>query len=159
MLRRNSRKIWIICRVIWPNKRQQYGPVRHAGIDMRYSQEDISRVWLWGSLPDFGGGGRGRGGIFDIFFGGGGHQGGPRRGSDIYELSINLEDAAFGKAVELEVQELNLRYMPWKRSKTGNIPKKCLRAMEAARWTGPRTRHLGDSWQPQHAVHVAEPGL
>ncbi len=93
------------------NKRQQYDQFGHAGIDMRYTQEDIFR----GAAPDiedilrefgmggFGGFGRGGGSIFDIFFGGGGREG-PRRGSDIlYELSIDLEDAAFGKTVELEV--------------------------------------------------------
>ncbi len=94
------------------NKRQQYDQFGHAGIDTRYTQEDIFR----GAAPDiedilrgFGGGGGfggfGRGGsIFDIFFGGGGQREGPRRGSDIlYELSINLEDTATGKSVELEV--------------------------------------------------------
>ncbi len=92
------------------NKRQQYDQYGHAGIDMRYTQEDIFR----GAAPDiedilrdFGGagGGFGRGGgIFDIFFGGGGRREGPRRGSDLlYELSINLEDTATGKTVELEV--------------------------------------------------------
>ncbi len=95
------------------NKRQQYDQFGHAGIDTRYTQEDIFR----GAAPDiedilrefgmggFGGFGRGGGGgsIFDIFFGGGGREG-PRRGSDIlYELSIDLEDAANGKTVELEV--------------------------------------------------------
>ncbi|MDD5473768.1 MAG: molecular chaperone DnaJ [Candidatus Methanoperedens sp.] len=91
-------------------KRQQYDQYGHAGIDMRYSQEDIFR----GAAPDiedilrdFGGagGGFGRGGgIFDIFFGGGGRREGPRRGSDVlYELAINLEDTATGKTVELEV--------------------------------------------------------
>ncbi|SNQ62396.1 molecular chaperone DnaJ [Candidatus Methanoperedens nitratireducens] len=96
------------------NKRQQYDQFGHAGIDMRYSQEDIFR----GAAPDiedilrdfgiggFGGGfGRGRGGsIFDIFFGGEGRREGPRRGSDLlYELAIDLQDAAFGKTVNLEV--------------------------------------------------------
>ncbi|MBU4491824.1 MAG: molecular chaperone DnaJ [Euryarchaeota archaeon] len=92
------------------NKRQQYDLYGHPGIDMRYSQEDIFR----GAAPDiedilrdfgaggFGGFGRG-GSIFDIFFGGGRREG-PRHGSDIlYELSINLEEAASGKTVELEV--------------------------------------------------------
>jgi molecular chaperone DnaJ len=90
-------------------KRQQYDMYGHAGIDQRYSQEDIFRgVDFEDLFRDFGMGGRGfgRGGgsIFDIFFGGGGRREGPSRGSDLlYELSINLEDAANGKAVELEV--------------------------------------------------------
>src|SRR5574341_2485153 len=71
------------------NKRQQYDQFGHAGIDMRYSQEDICR----GAGPDiedilrdfgmggFGGFGRGRGGsIFDVFFGGEGRREGPRHG-------------------------------------------------------------------------------
>jgi len=94
-----------------PTKRQQYDQFGHAGIDMRYSQEDIFR----GAAPDIedilrdfgmrGSGGFGRGGsIFDIFFGGEGRREGPRRGSNLlYELSINLEEAATGKTVELEV--------------------------------------------------------
>ncbi len=95
------------------NKRRQYDQFGHAGIDMRYSQEDIFK----GAAPDiedilrdFGvggfGGGSGRGGsIFDIFFGGGGgRREGPMRGSDIlYELAIDFEDAASGKNVEIEI--------------------------------------------------------
>ena len=89
-------------------KRQQYDQFGHAGIDQRYSQEDIFRGADFEDLfKDIGMGGRGRGGgsIFDIFFGGGGgRREGPSRGSDLlYELAINLEDAANGKAVELEV--------------------------------------------------------
>src|SRR3972149_2949393 len=78
------------------NKRQQYDQFGHAGIDQRYSQEDIFK----GAAPDiedilrdfgFGGGGFGRGGsIFDMFSGGGRREG-PRRGSDIlYELAIEF---------------------------------------------------------------------
>ncbi len=92
------------------NKRQQYDQFGHAGIDMRYSQEDIFRgVDFEDILRDFGAGGfgfgrRGGGSIFDIFFGGEGRREGPRRGSDIlYELAINFEDAAFGKTIDLEV--------------------------------------------------------
>jgi len=87
-------------------KRQQYDQFGHAGIDQRYSQEDIFRgVDFEDLFRDIGMGGRGRGGgsIFDIFFGGGRREG-PSRGSDLlYELAINLEDAASGKGVELEV--------------------------------------------------------
>jgi len=55
-------------------KRQQYDQFGHAGIDQRYSQEDIfrelisktfSRISVWGTW-------KGGGSIFDIFFGGGG---------------------------------------------------------------------------------------
>ncbi len=93
------------------NKRQQYDQFGHAGIDMRYSQEDIFRgVDFEDILRDFGAGGfgfgrgGGGGGIFDIFFGGERRREGPRRGSDIlYELAINFEDAAFGKTIDLEI--------------------------------------------------------
>jgi molecular chaperone DnaJ len=93
------------------SKRQQYDQFGHAGIDQRYSQEDIFK----GAAPDIedilrgfgGGGGFGRGGggsIFDIFFGGGEQREGPRRGSDIlYELSIDFEDAATGKTIDIEI--------------------------------------------------------
>lgn len=91
-------------------KRQQYDQFGHAGIDMRYSQEDIFRGVDFDDLFrgfGMGGGGFGRsrgGSIFDMFFGGGGRREGPSRGSDLlYELTITLEDAAKGKAVELEV--------------------------------------------------------
>ncbi len=92
------------------NKRQQYDQFGHAGIDMRYSQEDIFRgVDFEDILRDFGAGGfgfgrGGGGGIFDIFFGGERRREGPRRGSDIlYELAINFEDAAFGKTIDIEI--------------------------------------------------------
>jgi len=112
------------------NKRQQYDQFGHAGIDMRYSQEDIFKgVDFEDLFRDFGssGSGRGRGGIFDIFFGGGGQREGPRRGSDIlYELSINLEDAAFGKAVELEVPRTETcDTCHGSGAKPGTSPKKC----------------------------------
>src|SRR3989337_4429695 len=57
------------------NKRQQYDQFGHAGIDMRYSQEDIFKGADFEDLfrdlgfGGFGGFGRG-GGIFDIIFGG-----------------------------------------------------------------------------------------
>jgi len=111
------------------NKRQQYDQFGHAGIDMRYSQEDIFRgVDFEDILRGFGGGGRGRGGtIFDIFFGGEGRQEGPRRGSDLlYELPINLEDAAFGKAVELEVpRSETCDVCKGSGAKPGTSPKTC----------------------------------
>ena len=87
-----------------PQKRSQYDQFGHAGIDSRYSHEDIFRGADFGSIfEDLGFGG---GGIFgDIFenlgiFGGGfssRKRGGPRRGRDLeYEIEISFEDAAFG---------------------------------------------------------------
>ena len=88
-------------------KRQQYDQFGHAGIDQRYSQEDIFRSVNFddifgGARGGFGGGGSS---IFDAIFGGGGRRrGGPQRGSDLLsELTINFEDAVFGKSVNIEV--------------------------------------------------------
>ena len=113
-------------------KRQQYDQFGHAGIDMRYSQEDIFR----GAAPDiedilrdfgFAGGGFGRGGsIFDMFSGGGRREG-PRRGSDIlYELAIEFQEAASGKKVELEVPRTeSCDVCHGSGAKPGTSPKKC----------------------------------
>lgn len=110
------------------NKRQQYDQFGHAGIDMRYTQEDIFR----GAAPDIedilrGFGGAGGGSIFDTFFGGGGRREGPRRGSDmLYELSINLEEAASGKTVELEVPRTEAcDVCKGSGAKPGTSPKTC----------------------------------
>lgn len=112
------------------NKRQQYDQFGHIGIDMRYSQEDIFR----GAAPDiedilrdFGIGGFGSGkSIFNIFFGERRHEG-PHRGSDIlYELSINFEDAAFGKIVDLEVPRAETcETCDGSGAKPGTSPKTC----------------------------------
>lgn len=123
-------------------KRQQYDQFGHAGIDQRYSQEDIFRgvnfedifrdigmVW-----HGFGGGG----GIFNILFGGGGgingsrsggrKYDGPIRGSDIlYNLVINLEDAVNGKSIELEVPRTELcDTCSGSGAKPGTYPKACI---------------------------------
>ncbi len=113
------------------DKRQQYDQFGHSGIDMRYSQEDIFRgVDFEDILRDFGfggfGGGRG-GGIFDMFFGGGGRRNGPRRGSDmLYELAIEFEEAASGKKVELEVPRTEVcDVCHGSGAKPGTSPKTC----------------------------------
>jgi molecular chaperone DnaJ len=85
-------------------KRQQYDRFGHAGIDGRYSAEDIFGGIDFGDIfgDIFGGGGLG-GSIFDMFFrGGGARRTGPRRGSDLrVDLDITLEEAA--KGVETKV--------------------------------------------------------
>lgn len=92
-------------------KRQQYDQYGHAGIDMRYSQEDIFRGAapdIESILRDFGVGFGTGGGIFNIFFSGSKRREGPMRGSDIlYELSISLKDAAFGKTLDLEIPRVD----------------------------------------------------
>ncbi len=82
-----------------PEKRRQYDRFGHAGIDMRYSQEDIFRgVDFEDIFRDFGFGGLGS--IFDIFFGGRQRQ----RGSDVlYELKISFEDMVRGVETEIDV--------------------------------------------------------
>lgn len=88
-------------------KRQQYDQFGHAGIDQRYSQEDIFRSVNFddifgGARGGFGGSGNG---IFDSIFGGGGRRrGGPQRGSDLLsELTIKFEEAVFGKTVNIDI--------------------------------------------------------
>lgn len=58
-----------------------------------------------GGFGGFGGGG-GFGDIFDMFFGGGGHEPqGPRKGADLrQDVDISFEDAAFGKSMVIEIQ-------------------------------------------------------
>lgn len=93
-----------------PQKRSQYDQFGHAGIDSRYSAEDIFRGADFSSIfEDLGFGG---GGIFeDIFdnlgiFGGGfsSRRSGPRRGRDLeYEIKISFEDAAFGSKKTINI--------------------------------------------------------
>lgn len=80
------------------DKRRQYDQFGHAGIDSRYSQEDIFRGVDFEDLF------RGSGGdsIFDMFFGG--SRRGPRRGSDLrYDMELTLEQAATGMETTIEV--------------------------------------------------------
>ncbi|MDW7725526.1 MAG: molecular chaperone DnaJ [Candidatus Methanoperedens sp.] len=111
------------------NKRQQYDQFGHAGIDQRYSQEDIFRsVNFEDIFGDMGFGGFGRGGsIFDVIFGGGGRRGGPQRGSDLLsELTINFEDAVFGKSVNIEVpRSETCDVCKGSGAKPGTSPKSC----------------------------------
>lgn len=84
-----------------PQKRAQYDQFGHAGIDSRYTTEDIYRGADFSSIfEDLGIGGLDLGDIFEHFglFGGGGtRRGGRRRGSDLqYDLEITFEEAAFG---------------------------------------------------------------
>jgi len=89
-------------------KRQQYDTLGHANFDQRYSEEDIFRGADFSDI--FGDLGGGFSDIFRMFFGGGGGFGGgsynerETRGQDLlYELSINLEEAAMGTEKEIEV--------------------------------------------------------
>ena len=81
-----------------PQKKSQYDQFGHAGIDSRYSHEDIFRGADFGSIFE----NMGLGDIFgDLGIFGGGfssrRRGGSRRGSDLeYEIEIGFKEAAFG---------------------------------------------------------------
>ncbi|MCW4014848.1 MAG: molecular chaperone DnaJ [Candidatus Bathyarchaeota archaeon] len=86
-------------------KRSQYDRFGHAGINGKYSAEDIFRGADFESIFRNAGFG-GFENIFDVLFGrGGGGRGGSRKGSDLrYDLTITLEDVAFGLKKEVEMQ-------------------------------------------------------
>lgn len=89
-------------------KRKVYDQYGHAGVDGKYSNEDIFGG-AGGNFSDifseiFGSSG-GRGFSFDMFGGGFGGQA-RQRGSDLlYETAITLEDVLHGKNVELDLDK------------------------------------------------------
>lgn len=107
-------------------KRLQYDHDGHAGIDMRYSQEDIFKDAapdIEDILRDFG---VGKGGSnFDFFSGE--RREGPRRGSDIlYELSIDFVEAASGKTVNIEIPRIETcNICHGSGARPGTSPKTC----------------------------------
>ncbi len=113
-----------------PEKRKQYDRFGHAGIDARYSQDDIfGSINFEDIFRGFAGGGVGGGGsIFDTFFGGrGGVQRGPERGADLrYDLRISLEDAATGIERKAEVMRTDTcDVCKGTGAKPGTTPKTC----------------------------------
>jgi len=88
-------------------KRTQYDQFGHAGIDQRYTWEDIFRTTDFESIfRDLGFGFGGFGGIFESIFGRRGpwQEERPRRGPDLrYDLEISLEEVATGTAKEISV--------------------------------------------------------
>lgn len=114
-------------------KRAQYDRFGHAGIDSRYTQEDIFKNINFDDIfGDLGFGG-GFGGIFDMFFGGmGGGRGrsrkkAPRRGVDLqYRLSITLEQAAKGFEAKFNLnREETCPTCNGSGAKSGTSPKSC----------------------------------
>jgi len=109
-------------------KRKQYDRFGHAGIDSRYTQEDIFKGIHFEDLG-FGFGGGGFGDIFDAFFGGGGR--GARhtsqRGSDLRsDLKISLEDAASGKETKIKIMRTETcDVCGGSGAKPGTSPKTC----------------------------------
>jgi molecular chaperone DnaJ len=94
-----------------PQKKQLYDQYGHAGVDSRYSQEDIFRNADFSDI--FRSAGRGGSGFesifedlfgesFDIFGSGRSSRSSRRQGEDVnLELSITLEEAAFGGEKEI----------------------------------------------------------
>jgi molecular chaperone DnaJ len=108
-------------------KRAQYDQFGHAGIDGRYSTEDIFRgVDFDEILRGMGFGFGGFGSIFDTFFGGRPTRG-PQRGQDIrYDLEISLEQAYAGLGTEIEVPRTErCSECNGSGAKPGTSPKKC----------------------------------
>jgi len=88
-------------------KRLQYDRFGHAGIDSRYTAEDIFRgVDFEDIFRDLGFGFGGMGDLFERFFGRGfGYERrGPQRGLDLrYDLELTLEEAAKGIVKDIKV--------------------------------------------------------
>ena len=81
-----------------PEKKQVYDQHGHAGVDGRYSSEDIFQGAQGGGFDS----------IFESIFGrsGGGFGFNRQRGSDLlYEASVTLEDVLRGKKMEINLQK------------------------------------------------------
>ena len=108
-------------------KRAQYDQFGHAGIDSRYSAEDIFRGVNFDEIfRDIGFGFGGFDSIFDTFFGGRRSRG-PPRGRDIqYDLEISLEQAYAGLTTEIAVpRHERCSECEGSGAKRGTSPKKC----------------------------------
>jgi len=96
-----------------PQKKQQYDAFGHAGIDGRYSTEDIFRGANFQDIfRDMGFGDDIFSRIFGGMFGGGfggfrAQRTGPRRGRDLEaRVEVTLEQAAFGAEIELSLNRM-----------------------------------------------------
>ncbi len=135
-----------------PEKRSQYDRFGHAGIDGRYSAEDIFRDADFGGFEDLGdilgsifGGGM-FGGGFGGFGGGGRRRSGPMRGADLrYDLSVTLEQAAFGESVNINVPRAeNCESCNGTGAKPGTNPKTCPNCQGSGQVTHARRTPLGN---------------
>ena len=87
-------------------KRQLYDQHGHAGVDGRYSSDDIFQGARGDFSDIFGRSGSGFDSIFESIFGHSGSGFGQQRGSDIlYETSVTLEDVLNGKKIEIDLQK------------------------------------------------------
>ena len=108
-------------------KRAQYDQFGHAGIDSRYSTEDIFRGVNFDEIfRDIGFGFGGFDSIFSTLFGGRRSRG-PPRGQDIrYDLEISLEQAYSGLSKEIDVpRSERCSDCDGSGAKSGTSPKKC----------------------------------
>ena len=108
-------------------KRSQYDQFGHAGIDSRYSAEDIFRGVNFDEIfRDVGFGFGGFDSIFSTLFGGR-RQRGPQRGQDLrYDLDITLEQAYAGFAKEIEIpRSERCSECGGTGAKPGTSPKRC----------------------------------
>ncbi|MBS4042934.1 MAG: molecular chaperone DnaJ [Chitinophagaceae bacterium] len=89
-----------------PEKRKVYDQHGHAGVDGRYSNEDIFQG-AGGDFSDLFGRNGGFDSIFESIFGRtGGTNYRQQRGSDIlYQTTITLEDVLHGKKMEIDLQK------------------------------------------------------
>jgi len=130
-------------------KREQYDRFGHAGIDGRYSQEDIFRNADFGGFDDLGdilGSIFGRGGGFGGFGGFGGQpRNGPQRGSDLrYDLKITLEDAANGLDTTINVPRAEgCETCNGTGAKAGTSPKQCSACHGSGQMTRARDTPFG----------------
>ena len=115
-------------------KRGQYDQFGHAGIDQRYTYEDIFRTADFESVFRDLGVGFGFGGfdsIFETFLGGGRgwREERPRRGLDLrYDLGITLEEVAQGATREIAVPRNEVcEVCGGTGAKKGTTPKTCNR--------------------------------
>jgi len=90
-----------------PEKRNIYDQYGHAGVDGRYSTDDIFQGASANFSDIFGRSGGGFDSIFESIFGrGGGFGARQQRGSDLlYETSITLEDVLSGKKMEIHLKK------------------------------------------------------
>ncbi len=87
-------------------KRQLYDQHGHAGVDGRYSSEDIFQGARGDFSDIFGRSGGGFDSIFESIFGRSGGGFNQQRGSDIlYETSVTLEDVLHGKKMDINLQK------------------------------------------------------
>jgi molecular chaperone DnaJ len=107
-------------------KRSQYDRFGHEGINGRYTTEDIFRGADFESI--FRGVGSGFGDIFDVIFGGRGNRRSNRKGADLrYDLTITLEDVAFGLKKEVQMQGFeSCKTCDGKGVKKGTEVKRCI---------------------------------